>query len=121
MRILVVGGRNYHNYAKVCEVLDSRPWEGLLRWYKPASVIITGGAPGADSLALRWAMERKVPYELYEPRWKIDGHGAVCARDQRMIDDGKPDLVIQFAGHEGTIVLVGRAKHAGIKVHEVSE
>ena len=48
MRVLVCGGRNYNNYSRVKEVL-----EGLDP--KP-TVIIEGGAFGADTMAYNWAV-----------------------------------------------------------------
>jgi predicted Rossmann-fold nucleotide-binding protein len=40
-------------------------------------------------------------------------------RNQRMIDEGKPDLVVAFPGGSGTADMVRRAKRASIEVMEV--
>jgi hypothetical protein len=41
-------------------------------------------------------------------------------RNQRMLDEGKPDLVVAFTGGGGTKDLVRRAVKAGVSVHEVN-
>jgi predicted Rossmann-fold nucleotide-binding protein len=46
MRILVCGGRNYRDPKRVREVLSALQAEHKF------NVVITGGAPGADSAAL---------------------------------------------------------------------
>jgi predicted Rossmann-fold nucleotide-binding protein len=37
-------------------------------------------------------------------------------RNQQMIDDGKPDVVIAFPGGSGTADMIRRAEAAGVKV-----
>lgn len=121
MRILVCGGRNYWHHDKVHEVLNGRPWDGLCRWYRPVAVLITGGAPGADSCALRWAIANRVPYVVYEAEWKKYGKRAGPIRNSRMLADGKPQLVVGFKGGKGTADMIRQAKAAGVEVYEVNE
>ena len=40
--------------------------------------------------------------------------------NQRMLDEGKPDLVVAFPGAGGTKDMVRRAVKAGVPVHEVN-
>ena len=39
-------------------------------------------------------------------------------RNQAMLDEGRPDLVVAFPGHHGTADIVRRARAAGIKVRQ---
>lgn len=87
----------------------------------PDTVIIHGAATGADSLANRWAVVNWVRSEEYPADWKKHGAAAGPIRNQRMIDEGKPDLVVAFPGGKGTADMVSRAKAAGVRVIEVSE
>jgi hypothetical protein len=50
----------------------------------------------------------------------MQGKAAGPIRNQRMIDEGKPDLVIAFPGGRGTADMVSRAKKAGIPVQEIT-
>ena len=111
MRVLVCGGRHYKDEITMAWAL--RPFES------DATLIIHGGATGADSLADEWAHDYNIPVECYEADWKRWGNSAGPIRNQQMIDEGKPDLVIAFPGGRGTADMVRRAREAGIRVEEV--
>lgn len=74
-----------------------------------------------DRLAHDWALAVKVKGATYCANWTRDGKAAGPIRNQRMIDEGKPDLVVAFPGGRGTADMVRRAKAAGVKVMEVEE
>jgi UDP-N-acetylmuramoylalanine-D-glutamate ligase len=114
-RILVCGGRDYFNYAKVCEVMNNL-------WSKQTTpmVVIEGGARGADTLARLWAKTNNhVEVNTYPADWKSYGRAAGAIRNKQMLDEGKPDLVVAFPGGSGTADMVKRAKKAGIEVVEI--
>ena len=115
--VLVCGGRNYTNRDRAFDELDRLfPFDGKL-------TIITGSANGADQLAWHWFVQRMgdVPmnFQAFPADWKRHGKAAGPIRNQQMIDEGKPDLVVAFPGGKGTADMVRRAKAAGIPVHEV--
>ena len=88
------------------------------------SVIIHGAAKGADELARRWAARNGIPELPFKADWYPNGFGrldrsAGPRRNQRMIDEGKPDRVIGFSGGRGTADMLARARAAGIEVMEV--
>lgn len=109
MRVLVCGGRDYDDAARVA---------AELRKVNP-SIIIEGGATGADYCAAHWAAKAGVLVETFAADWKTHGRAAGPIRNQRMIDEGKPDLVIAFPGGRGTADMVRRARKAGIEVRQV--
>ena len=110
-RILVCGGRDYADRARVWQELDAwRAKHGRL-------VVIQGGARGADEHARTWAYLQSSVYLINEPAdWKKDGRRAGPIRNQRMIDDHRPDWVLAFPGGSGTADMVRRAEKAGLKV-----
>jgi hypothetical protein len=110
-RILVCGGRNYYNQARVNEVLDA---------HKP-SVIIHGAARGADTLASRYASTTGIPQIACPADWAKHGLKAGFLRNQQMLNDHKPDLVIAFPGGRGTADMVRRARRAKVPVIEIGE
>jgi predicted Rossmann-fold nucleotide-binding protein len=115
MRVLVCGGRDYSDEARVWRVLDKLHAEAGI------SCIIQGGANGADRLALRWAEKVSgVPSETYQADWENQGNFAGPARNKRMLDEGKPDLVIAFPGGRGTADMVRKARRAGVDVVEIA-
>lgn len=123
MRVLICGGRDFNDWDffrdKIEEIALKRfprmePDEYGNFLYKVK--IISGGAKGADALAMTWAAVNWSGYEEYKADWKKHGKAAGPIRNQQMLDEGKPELVIAFPGGRGTADMVGRAKKAGIEV-----
>jgi hypothetical protein len=112
MRVLVCGSREYDDYDQMCAVLN--PLKDSI------SVIIQGNADGADCLARMWAVFNKIQKISYQADWETYGRKAGPIRNQRMLDDGKPDLVIAFPGGRGTADMVKRARRAGVEVREIA-
>lgn len=110
-RVLVCGGREFDDVSLLAVEME-KVWR---RFGYPA-VIIHGDARGADRLAEEWAIRHGVPVKAYPADWERDGRAAGPIRNQRMLDEGKPDLVVAFPGGAGTADLVRRAKAAGVEV-----
>lgn len=130
-RILVCGGRSYENKELVFRILDA-----ALEAHKEV-FIIEGGATGADALAKAWAIDRKQEHITYPAKWNdIERPGAVIrknrygkpydaaaggVRNQRMIEEGCPDLVLAFPGGAGTKDMKKRATKANITVVSIRD
>lgn len=114
-RVLVCGGRDFSHY----ELLSGT----MLFFHKaiPFSVVIHGGAKGADSLSGLWARANKVRELVFKADWEKHGNGAGYARNKIMLEQGKPDLVLAFKGGKGTAHMVKIAMEAGIEVIQVEE
>jgi len=111
MRVLVCGGRDYNDGPAVSAAMAPIAYR--------VEVLIEGGAVGADRQGKMWAMRRDIPVETFAADWKRYGNRAGPIRNQRMLDEGKPDLVVAFPGGRGTADMVRRAKAAGVEVREV--
>ena len=109
MRVLVCGGREYADAARVTEVLDAQS----------ITVIIEGCARGADSLAEDYARTHRIPVRHFPADWERNGKAAGHIRNREMLVQGRPDLVIAFPGGRGTANMVGQARLAGVRVIEV--
>jgi hypothetical protein len=94
------------------QTLNSLPQQNLL--------IIHGAAMGADRWADVWAARVNVPVKRFRANWDRYGKSAGPRRNQKMLDEGKPDLVIAFPGGSGTADMVDRARTAGIPVTEIA-
>lgn len=122
LRVLICGGRDFTDWEDFRNRL-----EAIAREHFPTTeedrygnylydvMIIHGGAPGADSLADQWAVVNWTGLEVYPANWKKHGNAAGPIRNQQMLDEGKPDLVVHFPGGKGTADMVRRAKKANIK------
>ena len=113
MTVLVCGGRDYRNTERLNEVLTR-----LLAKH-PDLTIVHGGAPGADLLAGDWAQAHDVPVTVFRAAWDRYGRRAGPIRNQRMLDEGKPHLVVAFPGGAGTADMVAKAERAGVAVRRV--
>jgi hypothetical protein len=116
MRLLVCGGRDYDNYYYLSGVLDGMGIAGV-----SPDIVICGGARGADQLASIWAGRNNVPRYTFLAEWDKYGAAAGPMRNQKMIDKGKPDMVLAFPGGKGTADMVRRAKAAGIPVTVIED
>jgi hypothetical protein len=129
MRVLVCGGRDFWDRRLLFDALDKIHQE------TPITVIIHGAARGADTFGSMYAKYTEgVSEEAYPAPWRDFSHPwsrrkrgkygyynvmAGPIRNQQMIDEGKPDLVVAFEGGNGTQDMICRAKQAGIEVREV--
>lgn len=122
---MVTGGRNNYGRAAIYAVLDR-----IKKKYR-ITVLIHGGAGGADSIAKDWAREAGIPTECYNAKWgdltvkgavvkegKYGKYNALAGllRNQEMIDKGEPDACVAFDGGTGTADMVKRCKAAGLKM-----
>jgi hypothetical protein len=119
MRVLVCGGRNYADERFAFALLDRIDAEHEI------AAVIHGGAGGADAIGRNWTYHdcnaRGVEREriCFPANWSKHGNAAGPIRNQQMLDEGGPDLVVAFPGGRGTADMVRRANAAGVRVMRV--
>jgi hypothetical protein len=134
MRVLVCGSREWTDIEMVHTVLDGLV--GRCIDAREPMTVIGGGARGADAAAHCWHGPCEVGLLTFPADWDRHGKAAGHIRNQRMLDEGKPDVVLAFKDgfladwteddgsvHErrgGTEDMVRRVKAAGIPVYVVS-
>lgn len=106
--VIVCGGRDYRDAAKVDEVLSA---------LNPSSVA-QGGASGADALAREWARARGIVVVTYHADWRAYGPAAGPRRNREMLERVTGALVVAFPGGKGTADMVRQARAKGVEVHE---
>jgi predicted Rossmann-fold nucleotide-binding protein len=111
VRLLVCGGRNYSNAARLYAVLNR------FHAKHKVSVLIAGGARGADSLAAEWATTSGIHAAVVNALRGEHGKSAGPKRNRAMLALA-PEYVIAFPGGAGTADMVAAAKAAGIPVYE---
>lgn len=119
MKVLICGSRHWSNYNSTLSVMRR-----LMNRYGPDIIIIEGGAPGADSLARKAAIECSLTYKEFPADWDKHGRKAGPIRNQRMLDEN-PDIVIAFheniESSKGTKDMVSKAKRKGVPVYIIRE
>jgi len=106
MRVVVTGGRDYDNSQHV--------FHTILRVHTltPIVLLAHGNARGADKLSGEVAkslgiLVREFPVKRKE--WDEFGRAAGPMRNQRMLDEVQPHLLIAFPGGDGTNDMLRRA------------
>ena len=103
-RVLVSGSRGYKRpveYERMKRHLDA------VREEIGDFTVVAGGAAGADTLAIRWAKERGLPFEIHNAKWREEGRGRgpqaqpAHARDRRRPGAGLHPHRRADAGHCG--------------------
>lgn len=126
MRVLVCGGRDYDDRESFVRGMNEHVGKRSIHYVEddnwlPSDIhIIAGGARGADTMAIDWAVANWCDFTEYPAEWDKHGKAAGHIRNQRMLDEGKPDLVVAFPGGRGTADMVRRARQAGVEVIEIA-
>lgn len=94
--VLVAGGRSYWHRELIERTLSE------LHSRTPITLLVHGAAPGADTVAARWAVKAGVPQKAYPAAWERLGRRAGPIRNQQMLDESEPDRAVFFAGGAGT-------------------
>ena len=108
MRLLITGGRDYSDFQALCTTLDQIHKE------TPVTLLIHGGARGADSLAGAWAALRQTAVRVFPADWTLHGKAAGPLRNQQMLTEGHPDAYLAFPGGWGTADMASRCTRAGV-------
>ena len=114
MRVLVCGGRDFDDLPLLGDALERVHARHVI------TLLIHGGAQGADTAAHHWAGFKRVPVQVFHADWGQFGSGAGPIRNSKMLAEGKPEMVLAFPGGRGTANMVKQARSAGVSVCEVS-
>src|SRR5437868_12732432 len=88
MTIICCGDRHWKDKKKIKKTLKLFLWS--------AKLVVHGGATGADAISGVVADQLGFVVREYKAKWKKYGKAAGPIRNQKMLDDEKPDVVIAF-------------------------
>jgi len=77
MRLAIVGSREFTNYQKLKDILD--PFK------EQVSLVVSGGARGADRLAERWADDSGIEKMIIKAEWEKYGDAAGFMRNEDIV------------------------------------
>ena len=110
MKVLVCGGRKFDDHKLVFNILDK------INRVEKITEIINGGAKGADTLGRVWARTRHININTFDADWNNRGNSAGPIRNERMLKEGAPDLLVAFPGGPGTRDMIMQAKRRGVPI-----
>lgn len=107
-RVIIAGSRTITDYGILLDAVGKSMFE--------ITEVLSGGARGVDTLAIRYAKERDIPYKIYKADWNKYGKSAGPIRNEEMINNADALIAIWDGKSRGTADIIRRAKRRGIKV-----
>lgn len=81
MIVIVTGSRNWTDRKTLFDRLDA------VHQATPITLLVQGGARGADHLAFQWAVERGITWDQFDADWRQYGKAAGMRRNREMLDN----------------------------------
>lgn len=106
MKLAIVGSRDFYDYKLLCQKIKEH-------YPQPPSLIISGGARGADSLAERYAIEFKIPMDVRPANWSHYGKAAGPIRNEEMAVECTHAIAFPSRKGVGTQDMIKRLERKG--------
>ena len=106
MKVAVIGSRSFNDYKRLKDTLSKID----------VSLLVSGGANGADKLGEQYANENNIPTKIFLPDWEKHGKAAGFLRNTDIINEA--ELVVAFWDQQsnGTRDSIQKAEKQGKKV-----
>lgn len=106
MKVAVIGSRTFNDYEEVKKVLSTMN----------ITLLVSGGAKGADSLGERYAKEHNIETKIFLPDWNKHGKVAGFLRNTDIVNEA--DLVVAFWDQKskGTLDSIKKADKLGKRI-----
>lgn len=109
MKLAVIGSREFNNWELLNEKVSQ---------LKP-TLIVSGGARGADTLGERYADENNIEKLIFPADWRKFGKSAGYIRNKNIIESCDEVIAFWDGKSRGTMHSINIAKESGKKVHLV--
>ena len=122
VRIIIAGSRKFNDYPKMVKELDNLRIH-LINSINPIE-IVSGHAPGADTLGEKFAKEYDYPLKIFPAEWDKYGKAAGPIRNEQMAKyaaEADVGMLIAFPVGEsrGTKNMIKLAKQYGLEVRVI--
>jgi hypothetical protein len=112
-KVIVAGGRDFSDYKLLFSTLDH------LLSRKTDVEIVSGVARGADSLAIRYAGEKRILVKRFPADWDRDGNSAGYKRNVVMAEYADACVCFWDGKSKGTADMIRVANDYGLKVRVI--
>jgi hypothetical protein len=109
MRVIIAGNRDFSDYSKLYEFIDSCPWKDQI------TTILSGNARGTDFLGERYAINNGLKLELYPADWSKGKHAGLL-RNIKMADNADGLIAIHINNSKGTKHMIEQATIRNLKL-----
>lgn len=114
-KLAIVGWRKFND-----KVLFNKVLEDYTKEHGFPSLVVSGGAKGADTFAERWAISHGIPTKILEPDWDTHGKRAAIKRNTDIVKACTHMIAFPSKNKKGgTQDSIRKAKKLGINVLEI--
>ena len=106
MKVIIAGSRTIQDFNVVKKAIEESKFE--------IKEVISGGARGVDTLAIRWAKENKIPYKVFPADWEKYGRSAGAIRNRQMAKRADAVIAIWNRLSKGTGDMIKVANVKGL-------
>ena len=107
-KCIIAGSRDFDDYGFLGRELDK-----VFSKRKPTE-IVSGGCRGTDCLAVRYALERKIPFKVIPAEWDKYGRSAGPLRNIKMAEYGDALVAFWDGKSRGTKSMIEIARGMGL-------
>lgn len=109
MKIIIAGGRDFDNYLLLLEAVVKSGFD--------VTEVVSGGAPGADTLGELFARDMDLPMKRFPADWNRHGRAAGPIRNGEMAEYGDALIAMWDGVSTGTANMIKQATERGLKVY----
>ena len=117
-KVIIAGTRTFNNYELLKNKVPLFVNPLLFRAYKPVE-IVSGGAKGADTLAVEFATEFNLPFKIFPADWKKYGKLAGPIRNKQMTEYSDAAIVFWDSKSPGSLNMIQQMRELGKPVEIV--
>ena len=104
MKTIIAGCRHLTDYNLVVEAMEGCPWVDQI------TEVVSGKAPGIDTLGERWAKENGIPVTPFPANWKKHGRAAGPIRNGEMALYADALVAVWNGKSTGTRDMIAKAR-----------
>ncbi len=107
VKLAVIGSRSFRDYPFL---------KNILKWYD-ISMVVSGGAEGADTLARKYAVEQDIKLKEFKPDWNKYGKSAGFRRNDQIVQEADEIVAFWDGNSRGTKHSINLAEEQGKPVY----
>lgn len=118
-KLIIAGTRSFNDYELLRNIVSTlfmkrHCW--TIDWNEE---IVSGAAPGADTLAVRYATEADIPFKVFPADWKKYGRSAGPRRNRQMAEYADAAIVFWDGKSRGTQNMIQQMRELGKPVEVI--
>lgn len=106
MKVAVIGSRGFNNYDLVKKTLSNIE----------ITLLVSGGADGADSLGEQYAIENNIETKIFLPDWEKHKRAAGMIRNTDIVNESEVVVAFWDGTSRGTLDSINKAKKLNKKL-----